>query len=158
MSTQARDLTSLLTVCLEDLYAGRVLAAEALPSIAAAVGLPVSQLVDALAGSWRDQARAINALEPIDDPAENLWMGGIVKDAHRDTETIPQGSLRDIAIVGAVRKAVAADAVSLETAIAIANTLSHERAQEALSAMRTHAHATDEQFRTLLLDVTRAAG
>ena len=154
MSTGTSDLSALLSTCLEDLYAGRCLAAEALPPIGASVGKRLSDAVYAIAQAYRDQSRDIGSLEDIVDPADNLWMAGIMRDARRDTETIKAGALRDIAIIGAVRKALVADEVSLETAVAIAQRLERHRVHDALKAMQSYARTTDDQFRDLLYAMT----
>ena len=44
-------------------------------------------------------------------------MAGIADDARRDTKSVEKGPLLDAAIVGAIRKAKAAQIVSYDTAI-----------------------------------------
>jgi hypothetical protein len=83
----------------------------------------------------------------------NLWMAGIIDDAERDTRSIEPGALLDTALIGAVRKAVAADAVSLETALALANAQAMRTVAEQLEAMRDRAGATDRALCGLLLEV-----
>ena len=58
----------------------------------------------------------------------NLWMAGILDDAERDTQSIVAGPLLDVALIGAIRKAKAAEIVSYETAVATAESLGHAAA------------------------------
>ncbi len=77
-------------------------------------------------------------------------MAGILDAADRDARATQAGRLLNIALVGAVRKAMAAQIVSSETAIALARNLDHVALLEAMSANRAEEIATDERLRERL--------
>ena len=83
--------------------------------------------------------------------ARRAATSGCAKRSFRATSrSIEAGVLLDIAIVGAVRKAIAADAVSLETALALANSLAKPEIAERVQAMRERRRAADEVLREAL--------
>ncbi|WP_419826333.1 DUF892 family protein [Sphingomonas sp.] len=112
---------ALLHVALQDIHAGKIDAAERLLVLAAACDDPaLAEIVRAEALRAAGQARRIrDAGVDVSGPA-NLWMAGILEDAERDTRQTQPGRLLDVALVGAIRKAKAAEIVSSETAIALA--------------------------------------
>lgn len=126
----------LFELCVQDHCAAARLAARHLPAVAATAGDALAPLVWSVAqefdGRPDEFARMVDSL----DGPENLWMAGIMDDSLRDTRTIDKGPLLDIAIVGAVRKALGADEVSLETAIGLAQALERTDDEACLRAMR----------------------
>ena len=140
----------LLEVCIRDLHAGRRLAAERLPCVAEQAGPALTPVVEGLVRALRAEAGEFETLGIDLDGPPNLWMAGIMDDSERDTRSTVQGRLLDIAIIGAVRKAVAADAVSLETALALAEWLARRSLAEMLAAMRQRCRDTDGALRGLL--------
>jgi hypothetical protein len=77
-------------------------------------------------------------------------MAGVMDDAERDTRTIASGPLLDTALIGAIRKGLAADEVSLETGVAVARSLGKERDGELLEQMRERSAQSDGRLRQLL--------
>jgi ferritin-like metal-binding protein YciE len=142
--SETATASELLKTCLQDLHAGRTQLTERLPGSAAhARDAGLGQQLSALVTSARDEARAME--EICDDLAgpENLWMAGMLDDVERDTRSIAAGPLLDIAIIGAVRKMLAADIVSLETAIALADRLNRSELAGLLRNCRSLASSLD---------------
>lgn len=148
----AASLRELLQLCLWDLYAGCRAAAQRLPQVA-------SRAADA---DWRAEVGALPEAAWLrsqrmhavmtahsgenagdDEGPDNLWMHGILDDAERDTRTIPQGRLLDIAMIGAVRKAIAAEIASILTAKAIAIRLGNDEALQALAVNEAELRGDD---------------
>jgi hypothetical protein len=138
----------LFELCVQDHGAAARLAARHLPTVAAAAGSELAPVVTSVAEQFgarcEDFARMVDSL----DGPENLWMAGIMDDSLRDTRTIDKGPLLDIANVGAVRKALGADEVSLETAIGLAQALERTADERCQRAMR-------ERERSLLDELKR---
>jgi ferritin-like metal-binding protein YciE len=82
--------------------------------------------------------------------ARNLWMAGIADDARRDTRSVERGPLLDAAIIGAIRKAKAAQIVSYDTAIAVAAALRQVEIEEAMAAIRKAAVTSNRRLGQLL--------
>ncbi len=149
---------SLLTAALQDMLAGERLLAEHLPAIAAHAS--AASLSEALAREVqraRLQAAALAANPRAERGPPNLWMQGIVDDARRDTETIDTGPLFDAALVGAVRKALAAKHVSYETAVALAERLDETALAARLRRCRDEEAASDHRLAAILSECTEAA-
>lgn len=139
----AASLRELLELYLWDLYAGCRTIAGRLPQVA-------SHAADA---DWRTEMGALPeaawlraqrmhavrtelSAEPEageDHCPDNLWMQGILDDMDRDTRAMPCGRALDLAMAGALRKAIAAELASIRTAKAIAVRLGHREAVQALS-------------------------
>ncbi|PAX07817.1 DUF892 family protein [Sphingomonas lenta] len=119
--TKTSSRAALLHVAIQDLHAGKAAQVERLPALAEAARDPaLKALLAAEVERVREQAaRLAEAGGDMGGPA-NLWMGGILDDAERDARTHQPGPLLDVALVGAVRKAKAAEIVSSETAVALA--------------------------------------
>ena len=117
----------LLQACIQDLYAGRRLAAERLGCVAGQATTELAAAIESLRHDYAQEAEQLDETGLAQGGPDNVWMAGILDDADRDTRSVKQGKLLDTALIGAVRKAVAADGVSLETAVA----------SPARSAMRT---------------------
>lgn len=148
----------LLTVCVQDLHAGAVLLAQRLPAIAGTAASPeLRDHLRAMAARSGESARRFRETgEPVGG-ADNLWMDGILADAERDTRDERQGCLRDVALVGAVRKALAARIVSDETAMALAERTGSHGVQEAADRERDQSQADDARLRSMLIDLAAAA-
>lgn len=128
---------ALLTVCIQDLHEGETQLGGALSKIAAAANDPaLRRLLDRAATAADAAAETLAATGRHVGGATNLWMAGILDDARRDTRSIDPGPLLDAAIVGAVRKAKAAQVVSYDTAIGIARALAQDEAARSLEAIR----------------------
>lgn len=137
----------LLTVCIQDLHHGEAMLADALPKIAEAANDPVLRaLFDRVAA---DAATAADLLAETGRHAggsRNLWMSGILDDARRDTRATAAGPLLDTALVGAIRKAKAAQIVSYDTAVAVAAVLDQGAVRRTLENIRRHAAALDRSL------------
>lgn len=112
---------ALLHVALQDLHAGKAMQAERFGAIAGAARDPALRAVLAeeivRAGA---QAKRLATLTDVGGAPENLWMKGVLDDAARDARSHQPGAILDIALVGAIRKAKAAEIVSTETALSLA--------------------------------------
>jgi hypothetical protein len=138
----------LFELCVQDHCAAARLVAKHLPTVAAAAGVDLAPLVASVAEGFGARCGEFaRMVEKLDGP-ENLWMAGIMDDSLRDTRTIDKGPLLDIALAGAVRKALGADEVSLETAIGLAHALDKPEEEQRLRAMR-------ERDRSLLAQLKR---
>lgn len=140
----------LLETCFQDLSAARRLAAARLPLVIAAAGGELAPLLKSLRQDYADEAERFEKTGYDLDGPENLWMAGIMDDAERDTKTIAPGPLLDTALIGAARKAVAADEVSLETAVAVARSIGEDEAGELVEEMRGRARQNDARLQRLL--------
>ena len=147
---------ALLHVALQDLHAGKLAQADRLPALAAAARDPALRaLIEAEVGRAREGARRLEGVaSDLSGPA-NLWIAGILDDAERDARSHQPGSVLDVALVGAVRKAKAAEAVSSETAIALARASGAAAIGEAAAANHAEEVATDGALRDLLDALTR---
>jgi len=156
--TQTASAASLLHIACQDLHAGKAMQAERLPALAAAAGELLAGLIRAEAE--RAGAQAARLADTGLDTAgpANLWMAGILDDAARDAESHQAGRLRDVALIGAVRKAKAAEIVSGETAIALAEELGDAALAAAVAANRAEEIASDGALKALLLSSTGHSG
>lgn len=119
--TRTASAAALLHVALQDLRAGKAMQVERLGTLIESVSDP--ELKELLADERMradTQSARLDALADTAGAPENLWMKGVLDDAERDTRSHQPGRLVDIAVIGAVRKAKAAEVVSSETAIALA--------------------------------------
>ena len=111
----------LYQLCLWDLAEGACALANLLPSLArCADNGDLRSALEAQVTSARERERSLRDLIDQDDGPDNLWIAGIVEDAERDTRTVERGGLLDVAMIGAVRKALHAEIASLHTARAMA--------------------------------------
>lgn len=151
------DAESLLTAALQDMLTGERLLAEHLPAIAAgASGVPVCEALNREVERARRQAAGLIEDARAEGGPPNLWMQGIVDDARRDTETIGAGPLLDAALVGAVRKALAAKHVSYETAVALAERLEETALAARLRRCRDEEAASDHRLAAILSECAEA--
>jgi len=147
----------LLRIALQDLRAGKVLLASRLPALRDAATAPA--LRDAIAGLIEEagvEAARLAGLGLATDGPQNLWMAGILDDADRDAGSHQPGVLLDIALVGALRKAMAAQIVSGETAIALARRAGLAKYTAAAEANRADEAAADGRLHRLLTAFTAA--
>ena len=142
---------SLLHTAIQDLHAGKQDAAKRLS------GLAEKTQDAALAQVLRNEADRANAQAArltetgvdVSGP-KNLWMAGILDDAERDGKQTEPGPLLDIALVGAIRKAKAAEIVSSETAMALARALGESDLADAVAANRAEEIASDRALKDRL--------
>ncbi|WP_315764082.1 DUF892 family protein [Sphingomonas sp. Y38-1Y] len=152
------DAESLLATALQDMLAGERLLAERLPVVAAhARTAALSEALDREIARARLQADWLAADARSAGGPPNLWMQGIMDDAARDTETIDGGPLLDAAMVGAVRKALAAKHVSYETAVALAERLEEADLAKTLRRCRDEEAASDHRLAAILEQCAAAA-
>ena len=156
--TTSRSAPGLLHVALEDLHAGKIVQAQRLPDLAAKcsdaclVDLVRREAVRVTDQANRIREAGVNVAEP-----KNLWMTGILDDAERDTRQTQPGRLLDIALIGAFRKAKAAEIVSSETAMALAGVLGTGDLLTLIAAHRAEEMETDRQLRERLAALSEGA-
>lgn len=152
------DAESLLATALQDMLAGERLLADHLPGIAAhASAASLGEALSREIERARRQADALAGDARAEGGPPNLWMQGIVDDAQRDTATIDAGPLLDAALVGAVRKALAAKHVSYETAVALAERLNEPALAALLRRCRDEEAASDHRLAAILSECAEAA-
>lgn len=148
--TRTASRAALLHVAVEDLRAGKALLAERLPALSEAAS--DRELVALLRGEAERAGRQRDRIDAAGSFAagpKNLWMIGILDDADRDARSHQPGALLDIALVGAVRKAKAAEIVSHETALALVEAVG--ALAEVLANLRDEDAATDHALRARLI-------
>ena len=152
---EVRSLRALLIDCVRDLREGEAATLERLGRIGDAVRAPSLKqaFAERLTGA-RERAAVLEgiatALETSSRGPDNIWMSGMLEDAERDTKTVEPGPLLDAALVGAVRKMIAASVVSYETAIAVAARLGFTHHAAALTRCRDREARTDDDWRSVL--------
>lgn len=139
--TRKTDWTELFRLCLVDLRNGETALKERLPPVAEKVSDdPLRETFRNVEGPAISAETALgNILKSLklDTGGEaNIWMRGILDDMVRDTRTIEPGETLDTALIGALRKALAAAIVSYDSAIAVAGRLEKTEAAEALTEIR----------------------
>lgn len=149
--TIASSRAALLHVALEDLHSGKIAQAERLGYIAAKCSdAALTDLVRREADRAAAQALRIREAKVAVAEPKNLWMTGILDDAERDTRQTQPGRLLDIALVGALRKAKAAEIVSSDTAMALASTLDARDLQTLVAANQAEEIETDRLLKQRL--------
>ena len=145
----------LLAVCLQDLADGyRQISDRMGALVEASQSLQLRSALSAVESGAAVRLRRLKALDYSLDGAENLWMAGIVADACRDIRTIATGHLLDIALIGAVRKALAAEEVSTETALVVADRLSKRDVVDTLRRNAEQLSSEDSRLQRLLVERT----
>jgi ferritin-like metal-binding protein YciE len=154
--TQTSSKAALLHIAAQDLHAGKLLLRERLPALAETMtDAALRQLIGAeLALAERQARRLATAAGDMAGP-ENLWMTGILDDADRDASSHQLGPILDVALIGAIRKAKAAEIVSSETAIALAGETGQAAVLAAVTANRDEEIATDRALKERLHALTR---
>lgn len=141
----------LLQLCLWDIAEGCRMLADRLPGVARYVrdeGLRTS--LDTAGSGATDRAKRLaEFIETAEGPA-NLWMAGILDDAERDPTSIASGPLLDVAVIGAVRKALHAEIASLHTARAMGEACGRVDVVGAVDCSLADAVARDAELHTLL--------
>ena len=143
---ETTSLPELLQLCLQDLYAGCRMVEQRLPSVArCASNADLRAEVQAMPKAARLRAQRIHAAaaDGCDDGPDNLWMQGIMDDAERDTGSIAAGRLLDLAMIGGVRKAIAAERASIRTAQVISARLGESAALQALTLNEAELRGAD---------------
>lgn len=152
--TKTSTAQQLLIVALQDLNDGEHAVVERIPSFAVGVSPALARYInDERERAARQSTRLENALDalgasPIDAP--NIWLRAELDDAARDYETIVPGPLRDVALVGAFRKAKQSERVSYETAVALARATGKSVLQTCLLLCRDEEAAADDALKQLL--------
>lgn len=149
--THIASAASLLYAAVQDLHAGKRDAAERLPGIAEqATGAALRTLLQEEGARAAAQAARLEAAGLDSAGPENLWMAGILDDSERDGRSTQPGRLLDIALVGAIRKGVAAQIVSSETAMALASETGDAALGAAVALNAEEEVATDRALKTIL--------
>ena len=153
--TKTSSHAALLRIACQDLHAGKVLLGRRLPALRGAASEPaLVRAIDDLVAGALVQAERFAALGLDLDAPRNLWMTGILDDADRDAGSHEPGVLLDIALVGALRKAMAAQIVSSETAIALARQADLPDFAAAAERNRADEVAADRQLSDRLAALT----
>ena len=148
---------ALFAACLSDLAEAERLLAERLPGIADAVrhgrlAAEFGRLV-VEAGQHRAMLSEVASEHDVSlGGAPNLWMAAVLDDAERDTKDEEPGAPLDIALVGALRKGVASQLVSTDTAVAVAGALGLE-ARARLAGVAWDKRQADARLAALLAEV-----
>ena len=145
-----KSAQALLTVAMQDLHAGAGMLAARLPEIARRAGGRLAERLDATAKAAEHRADALAATGRGMDGPDNLWMAGVLDDADRDIRSTAEGNLLDTALIGAIRKALAAEIVSYDTAMALAAALGEAMIGETLARNRRGATTGDAGLKALL--------
>jgi len=151
--SETKTQSELLQACIQDLYAARQVAVERIPCIIGEAGADLGKLLSDLVETYRDETGEFEETDVSLDGPENIWMAGVMDDAERDTRSIVRGALLDTALIGAVRKGVAADSVSLQTAIAVANSLGRDDIAALTQRMWERSGDHDARLAALLQEI-----
>ena len=154
--TLIASAASLLHAAVQDMLAGKRDAAARLPGIAKrARSSALREVLDDEVARAEAQAARMKAAGLDSAGPKNLWMAGILDDAERDGRSTEPGRLLDIALVGAVRKAMAAQTVSSETALALAAEVGDAGLATVVALNRDEEIATDRALHECLTALTR---
>ncbi len=147
----------LLVVALQDLNDGEHAVVERAPPFATGVSPALARYIkDEVERAARQSTRLEKALDVLDAPptdAPNIWLRAELDDAARDYETIVPGRLRDIALVGAFRKAKQSERVSYETAVGLAAVTGNAGLEASLQLCRDEEEAADATLERLLQEL-----
>ncbi|NTZ42670.1 hypothetical protein G7A66_06135 [Altererythrobacter sp. SALINAS58] len=150
------NMDELLVVALQDLREGRLVILHRLPDVAAAVrDEAVRGAFDQLIARADDEKAQFAGMSSDPGGEPNLWAGGILDDACRDASSNAAGPVRDVALIGAIRKLLASDIVSLETAIVLSRS-GNDNDVAALEDMRQAGVEANEFLGEQLPRLTRA--
>ena len=156
--SKIKSKDALLQTCIEDLDAGKRLLVRHIPQLAKRCADPALQaLVADMAASAADQSARLRATGLVDGGPANLWMAGILDDAARDARSTAAGPLLDVALIGALRKARAAEIVSDDTAIALAEAMGRTDVRDAVAAIQAEERASDQALAARLDLLAQAA-
>ena len=158
--SEVETARELLIMAIEDLHDGECAMVNRLGTVREHVS--DSAMRDIISQDERRSEKQREALGAIareldakPEDATNIWLQAILDDADNDAATIARGPWRDVALVGALRKAKQSQRVSYETAIALAERLDMADAAKTLSGMASAATATDTELADVL---TRLCG
>lgn len=153
--TKTSTKRELLIVAIQDLYSGEAAWLSRLPELSGPAGPGLAEYMAVELRRARTQAVALQGiahqLGADPDGARNIWLNAILDDAERDSATIVRGPVRDIAMVGALRKAKQSERVSYETAIALAHHLGLDAIAQSLIAIRDEEAEADAALAALLI-------
>lgn len=146
---------ALLIMALQDLLDGEKALVERLPAVDDAAREPeFKALIEhdrARSQAQRDRLSSIlRSLGETAGDSPNIWLRAILDDADNDAETIAAGPLRDIALVGALRKGKQSERVSYETALALAERLGLGDSADDLRRSRDEEQAADDELAAML--------
>lgn len=153
--SKASTPTELLIVAVQDLYDGEAAWGDRLPEIARHVSdAALAEFAEGQLERARTQAGRLEQMARMLDAeprgSDNLWLRANLADAKRDTETVEEGVLLDIALVGAWRKAIQSERVSYETAVALAEAIGNFEAAALLTATRDEEAGSDAKLAAML--------
>lgn len=153
--TTISSAAALLHAAVQDLHVGKRDAAARLPAVAAQSHDPALRtLLEAEAARAAAQAGRLEACGLDPSGPRNLWMHGILDDAERDARSTEPGRLLDIALIGAIRKAMAAQIVSSETALALSGETDDSGFAAAVALNLEEEIVTDRALRDRLTALT----
>lgn len=154
--TKTSSKAALLHIAAQDLHAGKLLLRDRLPALGEAMtDAALRQVIEAESTLAGTQAQRLATAAGDMAGPKNLWMTGILDDADRDASSHQPGSILDVALIGAIRKAKAAEIVSNETAIALARETGQEAILMAVAANREEEIETDRALKERLRALTR---
>jgi ferritin-like metal-binding protein YciE len=154
MADKTISSAELLELCLWDIHAGCRDSAERLPQIVIyATDARLRTKLGACIYGANSRAQNISNVAKSPGGPENLWMAGILNDAQRDTRSIKEGQLLDIALIGAIRKALASEQASTKTALALSLSLNEQSTFFELSKNAWNLRDLDAQLHISLTDL-----
>jgi ferritin-like metal-binding protein YciE len=159
---KTKTARELLIVALQDLFDAEQAVIERAPTFETDVSRGLAgYLAEERERARTQSARLKGCLDALDAPATdapNIWLRAALDDAARDYETIAPGNLRDIALVGAFRKAKQSERVSYETAVGLARSVAEPDMEAGLLICRNEEAAADESLAQLLGDLLSKVG
>lgn len=136
---------------LSDIYSAEKQLTKALPRLArAADNQELSQAFEAHLEETRGQVDRIDKIvDQMDIRLKRVkcaGMEGLVDEAREIIDTVPQGALRDAALIGGAQKAEHYEIAAYGTLCALAKQLGHQDAAKLLSQTLEEEKATDEKL------------
>lgn len=112
---------ALLQIALQDLRGGKALLVDRLLPLAdAATDVVLREVIERDRANARRHLARLDTLADLDHSSANHWMASILDHALQDVQEHQPGAVLDTALIGALRKARAAEIVALETALSLA--------------------------------------
>lgn len=156
---EVEDAAALLVMALRDAHDGKLALEQRLGTVRGnARDADLRRLIEA---DWNRAVAAratlaglVRSLGDEEQGEPNVWLRAILDDADNDARTIAAGALRDIALVGVLRKAKQAERVSHETAIALASRLGLTDAARTLTCLRDEEQTADDTLAQALARLT----
>ena len=139
---------------LSDIYSAEKQLTKALPRLARAAENPqLSKAFDQHLEETRGQIERIDKIvEQLDlrlKRTKCAGMEGLVDEAREIIESVPQGALRDAALIGGAQKAEHYEIASYGTLCALAKQLGHQEAAKLLDQTLQEEKATDQKLTEL---------